>query len=172
MSDKLKEYSYNFPTQEVNEAFQVYLGSFKTPLPIEVNVDGLPFSSLFDHKYLVISTIQHGVSIQLFKQIQKLAPFSLQEWADYLNLSEKTLQRGFKDANFLFKPIHSEKILELSEVVLFGLDTFQSKDKFYQWLNTAALGLAGNKPLHLLKDSYGKELVMAELNRINHGIFA
>jgi uncharacterized protein (DUF2384 family) len=27
------------------------------------------------------------------------------------------------------------------------------------------------KPAELLKDSYGKEMVMAELNRIEHGIF-
>ena len=35
-------------------------------------------------------------------------------------------------------------------------------------LHSYALGKL--KPIELLKDSYGKEMVISELNRINHGI--
>jgi uncharacterized protein (DUF2384 family) len=37
-------------------------------------------------------------------------------------------------------------------------------------LETPSYALGGMKPMDMLRDSYGKELVMGELTRINHGI--
>ena len=48
---------------------------------------------------------------------------------------------------------------------------FDSTEQFYLWLNTPSYALGNLKPAELLKDSYGKELVMGELNRIEQGIF-
>ncbi len=67
--------------------------------------------------------------------------------------------------------IHTEKIIELAEVTNFGKKVFDSNEQFYLWLNTPSFALGNLKPAKLLKDSYGKELVMAELNRIEQGIF-
>jgi putative toxin-antitoxin system antitoxin component (TIGR02293 family) len=89
-----------------------------------------------------------------------------------LNLSKKTLQRHRNEDDFFFKPIHTEKIIELAEVTNFGKEVFDSEEQFYLWLNTPSFALSNLKPAELLKDSYGKELVMSELNRIDHGIFA
>jgi uncharacterized protein (DUF2384 family) len=40
------------------------------------------------------------------------------------------------------------------------------------WLETPNFALGNQKPFELLKDSYGKEMVMGELTRIDHGILA
>lgn len=81
-------------------------------------------------------------------------------------------QRHQNDPNYHFKPIHTEKIIELVEVTHFGEEVFDFAEQFYLWLNTPSLALGNIKPAELLKDSYGKDLVMGELNRIDHGIFS
>ena len=60
----------------------------------------------------------------------------------------------------------------MAEVTKVGLDVFSSIEKFKLWLNTPSYALGKLKPIELLKDSYGKEMVISELNRINHGILA
>jgi len=45
-------------------------------------------------------------------------------------------------------------------------------EKFRLWLDTPNFSLGKMKPLDLLKDSYGKELVLTELTHINYGILA
>ena len=86
-------------------------------------------------------------------------------------MSTKSLQRYKSDAR-AFKPIHSEKIIEMAEVTEIGVEVFGDMEKFKQWLYTPNFALGKMPPMDLLADSYGKDLVISELNRINHGIFA
>jgi uncharacterized protein (DUF2384 family) len=50
------------------------------------------------------------------------------------------------------------------------MDVFGGMDKFKLWLQTPNFALGKIKPIELLKDSYGKDLVVTELIHINHGI--
>jgi putative toxin-antitoxin system antitoxin component (TIGR02293 family) len=98
-----------------------------------------------------------------------MAPYSEADWANFLDISTKSLQR-YKVTSKLFKPYQSEKIIEMAEVTHVGIDVFGDMDKFKLWLDTPNFSLGNMKPLELLKDSYGKDLVIAELTRINYGI--
>jgi putative toxin-antitoxin system antitoxin component (TIGR02293 family) len=149
----------------VNEAIGLYI---KQELPDS----GIASSQFFKNKMLVVKTIRKGLPFAIFSLIKKITPFSDDDWANYLNLSTKTLQRYKNEQGFLFKPIHTEKILELTEVTNMGVRVFDNLESFHDWLNTTSLALGNHKPSELLQDSYGKELVLAELNRIEHGIFA
>jgi len=66
----------------------------------------------------------------------------------------------------------SEKIIEIVELNNIGLDVFGDMEKFKLWLETPNFSLGNLKPLELLKDSYGKELVISELTNINYGILS
>jgi len=121
---------------------------------------------------LIIHAIRQGIPYKLFSEIKDITPFTEEDWAGYLNVSKKTLHRHSNEENYLFKPIHTEKIIELAEVTHFGKEVFDSKEQFYLWLKTPCYALGNLKPAELLKDSYGKELVMGELNRIDQGIFS
>jgi len=81
------------------------------------------------------------------------------------------LQRYKNEKSFYFKSIHTEKIIEIAEVANFGSEIFDTPNQFEIWLKTPSIALGSLKPSVLLKDSYGKGLVMAELNRIDQGIF-
>jgi putative toxin-antitoxin system antitoxin component (TIGR02293 family) len=59
----------------------------------------------------------------------------------------------------------------MAEVTRTGLDLFGDIGKFRLWLETPNFALGKRKPADLLMDSYGKELVLGVLTRVQHGIF-
>lgn len=164
------EYSNDF--SQVNEALQVYTRKLNSTTSFTIAGEKITYADFFDNKMLIIYAIRKGLPYNLFSKIKDVNPFTDADWAEYLNISQKTLHRHKSEENYLFKPIHSEKIIEIAEVTYYGKQVFDSTEQFYTWLNTPSFALGKLKPAELLKDSYGKELVMAELNRIEHGIFA
>jgi putative toxin-antitoxin system antitoxin component (TIGR02293 family) len=137
--------------------------------PQSENKRKLTYGEFLTDKMLMISLIRAGVPYSLFNLIRDVTPFSEDDWAKFLNISTKTLHRNKKDLK-QFKPLQSEKIIEMAEVTNVGKETFGDMEKFKLWLDTPNFSLENLKPMELLKDSYGKELVIGELTRINYGI--
>lgn len=133
--------------------------------------ENLTYSDFFSNRMLMIKVIREGVPYSFFNLIRHYAPFSENDWANFLDISTKSLQR-YRLTSKQFKPIQSEKIIELAEVTNVGLDVFENMEKFKLWLDTPNFSLGSLKPIELLKDSYGKEMVIGELTRINYGILA
>lgn len=156
----MKQYK---PTEEtvhqVNELFTAY------------NI-APSFGFFFNNSLKISELIQNGLSFEFFKKLSKQFPFSEDEWADFLNISTKSLQRYRTEKDFLFKPIYSEKIIEITEVSYLGMEVFGDVDKFKTWLKTDNFALGNHSPQDLLRNSYGKDLVINELNRLQHGIFS
>lgn len=146
----------------VNETIHLYSA--------KANEAKISYSEFLDDKMLIIKVIRAGLPYSVFELISKTTPFNESDWADFLDISTKSLQRYKADANHLFKSIHTEKIIEVAEVTHLGLDVFGNADKFKLWLATPNYALGNLKPIDLLKDSYGKELVINELIQINYGI--
>ena len=143
-------------------------GFNKQFIPFEQKVT---YADFFLNRMLIIGVIKEGVPFSFFSLIQDYAPFTDTDWANFLDLSLKSLYR-YKQTAKLFKPTQSEKIIEMAEVTNVGLDVFGEMDKFKLWLHTPNFSLGNLKPIELLTDSYGKEMVIGELTRINHGILA
>lgn len=129
----------------------------------------LTYSEFLSDKMLIIKLIREGVPYSLFSLIKDITPFTEANWAEFLSVSTKTLERYKKNLQS-FKPIHSEKIIEMAEVTNVGKEVFGDMEKFKLWLDTPNFALGNMKPMELLKDSYGKEMVISELTHINHGI--
>jgi len=146
---------------------------FKTSRVSEYKIEvgkHINYENFLEDKMLIIFAIRTGIPYSLFELIQDYTPFSENDWANFLDISTKSLQRYRASSVHHFKPIHSEKIIEMAEVTKVGLDVFGDMEKLRLWLNTPSYALGNLKPLELLKDSYGKELVISELTLINHGI--
>ena len=131
----------------------------------------LTLSNFLNNKLLIVYTIRKGIPYSIFALIKDYTPFSFTDWAEYLNISGKSLTR-YSQSDKTFKPIHTEKIIELAEVTNLGLEVFGDDNKFKLWLETPNYALGNQKPFDLMKDSYGKEMVMGELTRIDQGILA
>ncbi|MBI6116353.1 type II RES/Xre toxin-antitoxin system antitoxin [Salegentibacter maritimus] len=158
-------------SDKLDDAIRDYLQNLEESPEIRLIHKDLDFPEFLQNKILVSRSIRKGFPFSLFEEIKSLIPFSETDWAKLFNISHKSLQRYKNEKDFYFKPIHTEKIIEIAEVAILGNEIFDSSKKFEKWLNTPSLALGNLPPLDLLMDSYGKELVMAELNRIDHGIF-
>lgn len=137
---------------------------------INVGNRQVTYETFLEDKMLIILAIRNGIPYSLFELIQQHTPFTESDWANFLDISTKSLHRYKTSPEHYFKSIHSEKIIEIAEVTKAGLDVFGGMEKLKLWLNTPSYALGKLKPIELLKDSYGKEMVMSELHRINHGI--
>jgi putative toxin-antitoxin system antitoxin component (TIGR02293 family) len=130
----------------------------------------LGLSDFFNTRIYPVYIIKNGIPYSVFEVISSLSPFSMQDWSEFLNMSYKSLQRH-KTSNSPFKPAHSERILELTEVMSMGEEVFDDTRKFRHWLHTKNYALGNLTPMELLSSSYGKELVLSELVRVDEGIF-
>lgn len=160
------------PTQDIDRAVQVFVKEVEHDQNVALARKDITYRDFLSNKMLIVHSIRRGIPYQLFRLIQHITPFSLEDWAGFLNLSTKSLQRYQSAKEYIFKPIHSEKIIELAEVTNLGTGVFGDLEKFRLWLITPNFALGNLQPIELLKDSYGKDLVLNELTRIDHGIFA
>lgn len=105
-----------------------------------------------------------------FKKIADKSPFTLNEWAELLYISERSLHRYAKDESG-FNGLQIERILLLETLIDLG-NAFFGKDGFRQWLNSRPFSLNGVLVKEQLTTHAGIEEVIALLHRLEHGISA
>lgn len=125
----------------------------------------------FGNRMAMSELIKQGLSFRFFDALAKLLPFNENDWAKLLDVSTKTLQR-YRQQSKVFGPLHSEKLIQMAEITTIGLDVFGAQDSWEQWISTPCYALGNAKPKDLIQTSYGQELILRELQHINHGIFA
>jgi len=152
-----------------NNELKVYLKSFVRGKSIKS--EEISYQRFLQDKLLVTHAVKKGVPAILFNEIKTNSPFDDEQWSNFLHINIRTLQRYKGEKSHIFKPVQSERIFELAEVISNGYEVFDNSGDFNLWLNTPSPALANEKPIDLLDTSYGKDLVLAELNRIEHGIF-
>lgn len=105
-----------------------------------------------------------------FKTIVQKGPFTLNEWADLLFMSERTLHRYAKD-NGGFNGLQIERILLLETLIDSGNDMF-GKEGFKTWLQSKPFSLNKNIPHNQLSTHDGIQGIIDVLGKIQHGISA
>ena len=105
-----------------------------------------------------------------FKKIADKVPFTQNEWASILHLSERTLQRYAKD-NKNFEGIYVDRILQLEKLIDAGLETFESEDAFYSWLKKPKNVLGSQLTFESLYHTQGINEIFNQLQRIQHGVY-
>ncbi len=124
-----------------------------------------------DDDVALIQLTRKGLSYALFLKIVASGNFTIQQWATFLHLTERTLQR-YKKEKKSFESLQSEKILEIARLQKRGTEIFGSKDNFNTWMNSTIIALGSIKPVELLDNSFGIALLNDELTRIEWGVLA
>jgi putative toxin-antitoxin system antitoxin component (TIGR02293 family) len=121
--------------------------------------------------YLLMEAARTGIEYSFFSQLLHNIPITLNEWADILHLSNRTMQRYQKQKKN-FETLQSERILEIAALYKYGEEVFGNAERFEGWMNSKIIALGGVKPKSLLDSSYGINMVKTILGRIEHGIFS
>ncbi|GGB07142.1 MULTISPECIES: type II RES/Xre toxin-antitoxin system antitoxin [Mucilaginibacter] len=118
----------------------------------------------------IISLARKGIAKSALLSFAKKISLNIQELANILHISERTLQRYEDDA--IIKTEYAEKAIELARLYTRGEEVFESMDKFKIWVKTPSVVFRGEAPVTILDTSAGFDMVFKELGRIEHGIFA
>lgn len=112
-----------------------------------------------------------GITYALFEEIVKSSIYTTKEWSKFLHITERTIQR-YKKEKRTFESLQSERIIEIAKLQLKGKEVFGSKEYFDEWMNSKIIALGNIRPVELLDSSFGIDLLMDELGRIEHGVLA
>ncbi|RZA03567.1 MAG: XRE family transcriptional regulator [Sphingobacteriaceae bacterium] len=160
-----KKYKISPPeTHELNEPAMAY------NLPVNL------YTSLFGGKNVgfndfdILTTSRQGLPKHSLMALAKKISLTLQEFANIMHISERTLQRYEDDT--IIKTEYAEKAIELARLYTRGEEVFGSLDKFKTWMKTPLHVFKGEAPVSLLDTSIGFDMVFKELGRIEYGIFA
>ena len=130
-------------------------------------------ASRFDDSgvFQMMDVARRGISFKIFEGLSRKFPFTMQDWADFLHISGKTLSRYQKEDK-VFDTLQSEKILQIEMLYARGEEVFGDSEHFLIWLQTENLALGKIKPQDILDSGFGISLLMDELTRIEHGVLA
>ena len=118
----------------------------------------------------ILKTSRQGLPKHSLMALAKKISLTLQEFANIMHISERTLQR-YEDSTII-KTEYAEKAIELARLYTRGEEVFGSLDKFKTWMKTPLHVFKGEAPVSLLDTSIGFDMVFKELGRIEYGIFA
>jgi len=163
--------SYNkkhITESEVNEPMAAYITTDSVTSFYNLLTGAKPgrFASDFD----IVKLTRQGLSKKVLLGLAQKISLTLQELAGIMHISERTLQRYEEDT--VVKTEYAEKAVELARLYTRGQEVFGTMDKFKQWMKTPGHVFKGETPVSLLDTSVGFDIVLRELGRIEHGIFA
>ena len=118
----------------------------------------------------ILQLTRQGLPKRVLVSLAKKIAITIQELANIMHISERTLQRY--DDDEIVKTEYAEKAISLARLYVRGEEVFESMDKFKIWMKTPSLIFNGESPLSLLDTSIGFDIVLTELGRIEHGILA
>ena len=147
---------------EFNEPMAVYMPAVTS----FYNLLGSTKANDFD----IVRLARQGFPKHALLSLAKKISLNIQELANILHISERTLQRY--DDDEVIKKEYAEKAVELARLYTRGEEVFGSMDKFKLWMKNPSYVFKGEAPVSLLDTSAGFDMVFKELGRIEHGIFA
>ena len=118
----------------------------------------------------ILQLTRDGLPKRILLSLAKKISLTIQELANIMHISERTLQRYDDDA--IIKTEYAEKAIELARLYTRGEEVFGSMDSFKIWMKTPSLIFKSEAPVSLLDTSFGFDMIFKELGRIEHGIFA
>lgn len=130
----------------------------------------IPYQTYFESPVNRLSVIKGGLSSSSIKDLLSISGSTRLDIARKLDLTEPTLRKHLSVVKGLSTSL-SEHVLFLLELYDKGIDTFGSVQEFKNWLPQHNIGLDAI-PNDLLDSITGINMVMNELNRIDHGVLA
>ncbi len=115
----------------------------------------------------LIENSRKGIEKYLLMEILSQTNLSLNEFASYLHISSRMIQK--KGQNEKFSPAVSERALYIGKLYSRGETVFGSLKKFSDWMDTENPSMGGVKPKSFLDTYSGIQLIMNKLNGIVHG---
>lgn len=123
-----------------------------------------------DNELIKKARTKTGIQKYVLYSILKEIDMPLKEFSEYINLTPRSIQ--LKKTNEKLPPVPSEKALLIARVYSKGFEVFGGKEKFIRWMSNKNYVLGGIKPKDYLGSYKGIEILLNEINAIDHGFAA
>lgn len=140
------------------ETLRVILGGNKT---VKKSLAGV-----FD----LISLSRTGIKKSTLKSLADYLGITMETMSGLLHSSYRNIQR--KDEEELLDTLKTEKVLELAAFAQRGIEVIGSKESFIEWLHSPLLSLGDKTPLHFLDTSFGIQMLIKILGRLEQGVYS
>ena len=91
--------------------------------------------------------------------------------AAVLGSSPNTVRRRLRNPDKLLNPDQGGRALRFAQILTLAQCIFGHRHAASCWLFEPAIGLGGEKPVQLLSNPFGYELVADFIMRIEHGVY-
>lgn len=117
-----------------------------------------------------VKLARKGVSKHALLTLAETGAIGYKTLAGLLPVSERTLQRYSQKQRFGLEV--SEHIILIARVLKRAEEVFGDMNAVKYWMNSPNLSFGNQTPVSLLDTSFGAELLMDELGRIEHGVIS
>ena len=118
----------------------------------------------------MIDLVQNRLTKRNLQNIKSHSGLSYSTLANILSISTKTIESYSPGDKF--SESASERLLKLAEVIAFGKKVFGKEDLFNDWLSKPLRPLDGKRPIDVMVNFYGLELIRNLLGRIEHSVYS
>lgn len=118
----------------------------------------------------LIALTREGIKKSTLKSLAEHLGITLETMSSLLHSSHRNIQR--KDDNELLDSLKTEKVLELAAFAQRGIEVIGDKTSFAEWLHSPLASLGNKRPVDFLDTSFGIQLVIKVLGRLEQGVFS
>lgn len=143
--------------------------------PVEVLLQGRADP---DDAMAIFSVIEKGLEMKVVYEFAKsvttttTAAFDVVHFfTDIIGMPARTMQRKVKLPKEILNPDQSARAWRFAQVLSKASEVLGSREAAERWLSKPALGLNGRRPIELLSNSVGYELVNDFLIRMEYGVY-
>ena len=94
-------------TEAIDKAIRVLVNRVEQERGYKLLNKNITYDEFLKNKMLIVYAIREGISYNLFNLIKEVTPFNEEDWASFLGISTKSLQRNKVKEDFIFKPLQS-----------------------------------------------------------------
>lgn len=119
--------------------------------------------------YDLIALTREGIKKSTLKSLAAHLGISMEVMSGLLHSSHRNIQR--KDEDELLDTLKTEKVLELAAFAQRGIEVIGSKGAFIEWVHSPLISLGNKTPLDFLDTTFGIQLVLKILGRLEQGVY-
>ena len=117
-----------------------------------------------------IELSRKGLTVNQLYDILDYTNISIKELPKIISLSARQINRYTKEK--VLRTDISAQLIQIVELYNKGYEIFKEEDKFQTWMNRKIRGLGNVEPKKLLDTTFGIQLIIDELGRLEHGIIS
>jgi len=118
----------------------------------------------------LINLSRHGVRKSSLKSLAGYLGISMEKMSSLVHSSHRNIQR--KDEDELLDTLKTGKVLELAAFIKRGIDVIGTEDAFREWVHSPIIALGNRKPIDFLDTTFGIQMALKVLGRLEQGVFS